>query len=108
MLSIGLLATVRWATARASPKSAEICSAIFALPVLDHAPERRVERLRGNTFAAPVDVTSRRCSFPSIDAITNNSVDAARRAGSGWVVSPIVSIRSALHCVSNLPTARLS
>ena len=38
MLSIGLLATVRWATARASPKSAEICSAILALPVLDHRP----------------------------------------------------------------------
>ena len=105
---MGRLATARWATARASPKSAEICSAIFALPVIDYAPERRVERLRCNTFAAPVDVTSRRCSFPSIDTITNNSVDAARRAGSGWVVSSMVSIRSALRSVSNLPTARLS
>jgi hypothetical protein len=90
------------------PQSSEICSAIFALPVVDYTPERRVERLRCNTFAAPVDVTSRRCSFLSIDTITSNSVEAARRAESGWVVSSMVSIRSALRSLSNLPTARLS
>ena len=41
-------------------------------------------------------------------ASLNNSVNAVRRAGSGWVVSSVVSIRSALRSVSNLPTARLS
>ena len=57
---------------------------------------------------AALDVTSRRHSFPSIDSITDNSIDPARRAASGWVVSSVVSIRSALRSVSNLPTARLS
>ena len=47
---------------------------------------------------------SRRDSFPSIDSITNNSIDPERRAESGWVVSSVVSIRSALRSVSNLPT----
>jgi hypothetical protein len=92
----------RWATARASPKSGEICSAV-RLTTIHCAPERCVERLRCDTFAAPVDVTPRRHSFPSIDTITNNSVDAARRAESGWVVSSMVSIRSALRSLSICP-----
>ena len=104
---MGRLATARWATARANPKSAEICSAIFALLVIDYAPECRV-RLRCNTFAAPAGQRNISESFPSIDTITNNSVDAARRAESGWVVSSVVSIRRALRSVSNLPTARVS
>jgi hypothetical protein len=57
---------------------------------------------------APVEVTSRRHSFPSIDSITDNSINPARRAESGLVVSSVVSIKSALRSVSSLPTARLS
>jgi hypothetical protein len=57
---------------------------------------------------AAVDVASRKHSFPSIDSIADNSIDPARRAESGWVVSSVFSIRSALRSVSNLPTARLS
>ena len=48
---MGRLARARWATIRASSKSAEVCPAISALPAIDYAPERRVERLRCNTFA---------------------------------------------------------
>jgi hypothetical protein len=104
----GRLAEARWATARASPKSAEISPADLALPTIDYVPERRVERWRCNAFTAPVDVTSRKRSFPSIDSIADNSTDPARRAESGWVVSSVVSMRSALRSESNLPTARLS
>ena len=57
---------------------------------------------------AAIDVRSRRRSFPSIASITDNSIDPARRAWSGWVVSSVISIRSALRSVSTLPTARLS
>jgi hypothetical protein len=46
---------------------------------------------------AAVDVASRRLSFPNIDSITDNSINPARRAESGWVVSSVVSIRSALR-----------
>jgi hypothetical protein len=73
-----------------------------------YVSERRVYCLRCNRSAAPVDVRSRRHSFPSIDSTTDNSIDPARRAVSGWVVSSVVSIRSALRSVSNLPTTRRS
>ena len=69
----------------------------LALPVIDYVPERRVERLRCNTFAAPVDVTSRRRSFPSIDTITNNSID--RRDAPGQVGSCLPWFRSGAPCV---------
>ena len=38
---------------------------------------------------------SRLDSFPSIDSITNNSIDPERRADTGWVVSSVISIRTA-------------
>jgi hypothetical protein len=55
-----------------------------------------------------LDGASRQRSFPSIDSITDNSIDPTRRSASGWVVSSVVSIKSPLRSVSNLPTARLS
>ena len=75
--------------------------------------EAYVERERFPAFRRPglladAAPTSRRRSFPNIDSMTDNSINPARRAGSGWVVSSVVSIRSALRSVSNLPTTRLS
>jgi hypothetical protein len=57
---------------------------------------------------AALALTSRKHSFPSIDSITDNSINPAQRALSVWVVSSVVSIRSALRSENNLPAARLS
>ena len=58
--------------------------------------------------ATPSLVADAAVSFPSIDSITDNSVDPACRVESGWVVSSVVSISSALRSVSTLPTTRRS
>ena len=69
---------------------------------------RLVPPPRASWLFAALDVTSRRYSFPSIDSITDNSIKPARRAASGWVVSSVVSISSALRSVSTLPMTRRS